>query len=126
MRTTCGKPINYPAWLKHPIQLSSSWGPFTFLFEKPVYRGLAEGYPGNLKHPTPVQAAAQFLHVPTAACRGAGPMQLLINDANILIDIELAGFTAILFSPPFTCCTPDLLFHDKLGDEYTFLSPYPC
>jgi len=48
-------------------------------------------------------------------------MQLLINDANILIDIELAGLTMIFFELPFTFCTPDLLFYDELGDDYIHL-----
>ena len=48
-------------------------------------------------------------------------MQLLINDANILIDIEIAGLTKIVFRLPFTFCTPDLLFYDELGDDYSHL-----
>ncbi|MFA7165006.1 MAG: PIN domain-containing protein [Desulfoplanes sp.] len=45
-------------------------------------------------------------------------MQMLINDANILIDIEAADLVEKIFKLPFTFCMPDMLYHDELGDTY--------
>jgi hypothetical protein len=46
----------------------------------------------------------------------AAPQQGLC-DANILIDLEDAELTALLFRLPFRVMAPDLLFFDELAAE---------
>ena len=48
-------------------------------------------------------------------------MRLLISDANILIDLEDAELTALLFRLPFRVMAPDLLFFDELAAEHPHL-----
>lgn len=45
-------------------------------------------------------------------------MRLLISDANILIDLEEAQLTALLFQLPFRVMAPDLLFFDELAEQH--------
>ncbi len=44
------------------------------------------------------------------------PDQLLVSDANILIDIEVAGLTDAMFSLPYEYITPDSLFEQELRE----------
>jgi hypothetical protein len=48
-------------------------------------------------------------------------VRLLISDANILIDLEDAELTALLFRLPFRVMTPDLLFFDELEAQHGHL-----
>lgn len=48
-------------------------------------------------------------------------MQLLISDANILIDLEEAQLTALMFQLPFRVMAPDLLFFDELAEQHGHL-----
>jgi len=43
-------------------------------------------------------------------------MQLLISDANILIDMEEGQLLELMFQLPFEFRIPDLLFYDELED----------
>jgi len=44
--------------------------------------------------------------------------QLLISDANILIDIEVGGLTDAMFCLPFKFVTPEPLFEEELSETH--------
>jgi predicted nucleic acid-binding protein len=46
-------------------------------------------------------------------------MQLLISDANILIDMEEGQLLALMFKLPFEFRIPDLLFYDELEELHS-------
>lgn len=48
-------------------------------------------------------------------------MQLLISDANVLIDLEEGGLLDALFAMPWQSLVPDLLFADELAEEHSDL-----
>src|SRR5262245_24667274 len=48
-------------------------------------------------------------------------MLLLISDANILIDIEVGGLTARMFSLEDRFALPDVLFYQELEDQHGYL-----
>ena len=48
--------------------------------------------------------------------------QLLISDANILIDMEEGGLLEVMFQLPFDFATPDILFFEELEEEHSHLS----
>lgn len=48
-------------------------------------------------------------------------MLLLISDANILIDIEVGGLTAPMFSLDYQFALPDVLFYDELEEQHAHL-----
>lgn len=48
-------------------------------------------------------------------------MLLLISDANILIDIEVGGLTASMFSLNYQFALPDVLFYDELEEQHAHL-----
>ncbi len=52
------------------------------------------------------------------------PMTLLISDANILIDIEIAGLIREMFQLPDTFAVPDILFLEELVDHHPELPGY--
>ena len=45
-------------------------------------------------------------------------MQLLISDANILIDLEEGQFIELMFQLPFCFSIPDILFVEELEEEH--------
>ena len=45
-------------------------------------------------------------------------MQILISDANVIIDMEDSGLTELMFSLPYQFAVPDILFYDELEDEH--------
>jgi predicted nucleic acid-binding protein len=45
-------------------------------------------------------------------------MQLLISDANILIDIDDGGLLSSLFRLPYEFVTPDVLFDEELKENH--------
>jgi hypothetical protein len=47
--------------------------------------------------------------------------QLLISDANILIDMHCGGLLERVFELPFQFGVPDVLFHEELSAAYPFL-----
>ncbi|MCR9675005.1 DUF3368 domain-containing protein [Vibrio alginolyticus] len=47
--------------------------------------------------------------------------QLLISDANILIDMEEGGLLEVMFQLPFDFATPDILFFEELEEEHAHL-----
>lgn len=47
--------------------------------------------------------------------------QLLISDANILIDMEEGGLLGAMFQLPFNFATPDILFFEELEEEHAHL-----
>lgn len=47
--------------------------------------------------------------------------QLLISDANILIDMEEGGLLEVMFQLPFNFATPDILFFEELEEEHAHL-----
>ncbi|MCZ4337883.1 PIN domain-containing protein [Shewanella colwelliana] len=47
--------------------------------------------------------------------------QLLISDANILIDMEEGGLLEAMFQLPFDFATPDILFFEELEEEHAHL-----
>lgn len=47
--------------------------------------------------------------------------QLLISDANILIDMEEGGLLEAMFQLPFDFATPDILFFEELEEEHSHL-----
>lgn len=47
--------------------------------------------------------------------------QLLISDANILIDMEEGGLLGVIFDLPYDFATPDILFYEELEDEHAHL-----
>lgn len=48
-------------------------------------------------------------------------MQLLISDANILIDVEEGELLESMFRLPFEFCIPDILYHDELEEHHSHL-----
>lgn len=48
-------------------------------------------------------------------------MLLLISDANILIDIEIGGLVAPLFSLEYQFAVPDVLFCEELEEQHNYL-----
>ncbi|MDX5327861.1 MAG: PIN domain-containing protein [Marinobacter sp.] len=48
-------------------------------------------------------------------------MQLLISDANILIDLEEGGLLKQLFGLPYEFQVPDILFYEELEDQHGYL-----
>lgn len=48
-------------------------------------------------------------------------MQLLISDANILIDLEEGHLIELMFQLPFQFCIPDILFVEELEEEHNHL-----
>ncbi|MBN3854247.1 DUF3368 domain-containing protein [Paraburkholderia sp. Ac-20340] len=48
-------------------------------------------------------------------------MLLLISDANILIDIEVGGLTASMFSLDYQFALPDVLFYEELEAQHAHL-----
>lgn len=48
-------------------------------------------------------------------------MQLLISDANILIDLEEGGLLRNLFSLPYEFRVPDILFYEELESQHGYL-----
>ncbi|WP_206434421.1 hypothetical protein [Iodobacter ciconiae] len=44
-------------------------------------------------------------------------MQLLISDANILIDMEEGGLLASMFSLNYEFLIPDILFYEELAGQ---------
>jgi len=48
-------------------------------------------------------------------------VQLLISDANILIDLEEGEIIKYLFKLPYGFSTPDILFHEELENEHEYL-----
>ncbi len=51
-------------------------------------------------------------------------MQLLISDANILIDMEEGQLLELMFKLPFQFQTPDMLFADELEELHPHLPGY--
>ena len=47
--------------------------------------------------------------------------QLLISDANILIDLEDGELITQLFSLPYQFSIPDMLFYDELEQQHSYL-----
>lgn len=48
-------------------------------------------------------------------------MQLLISDANILIDLEEGELLELLFRLPYQFSVPDILFAEELEDQHSHL-----
>ena len=48
-------------------------------------------------------------------------MQLLISDANILIDLEEGQLIDLMFQLPYQFTIPDILFAEELEDEHNHL-----
>lgn len=48
-------------------------------------------------------------------------MQLLISDANILIDMEEGGLVTLFFNLPYEFCVPDVLYYEELEDQHSHL-----
>lgn len=48
-------------------------------------------------------------------------MQLLISDANILIDIEDGSLTPVIFRLPYEITVPDVLFELELREQHSYL-----
>ena len=48
-------------------------------------------------------------------------MRLLISDANILIDVEIGGLVAPMFSFDYRFSVPDVLFYEELGEQHGYL-----
>ena len=48
-------------------------------------------------------------------------MQVLISDANILIDMEVGGLLEPLFALPFQFKVADLLYYDELEEQHPHL-----
>lgn len=48
-------------------------------------------------------------------------MQVLLTDANVLIDLEVPHLTRKAFELPVTFLTPDLLFYDELEQLHSHL-----
>lgn len=51
-------------------------------------------------------------------------MQLLISDANILIDLEEGQLIELMFKLPYQFAIPDILFVEELEDEHEVLKDY--
>lgn len=48
-------------------------------------------------------------------------MLLLISDANILIDIEIGGLVAPMFSLDYRFAVPDVLFYEELEAQHAYM-----
>ncbi len=48
-------------------------------------------------------------------------MQVLVSDANILIDIEIGGLTIPMFSLNYQFITPDVLYYEELEEQHSHL-----
>lgn len=48
-------------------------------------------------------------------------MQLLISDANILIDMEESELITLLFRLPYEFCVPDILYYEELEEQHAHL-----
>lgn len=48
-------------------------------------------------------------------------MQLLISDANILIDLEEGGLLKQLFDLPYEFRVPDILYYEELERQHSYL-----
>lgn len=48
-------------------------------------------------------------------------MRLLISDANILIDVEIGGLVAPMFSLDYRFSVPDVLFYEELDEQHGYL-----
>lgn len=48
-------------------------------------------------------------------------MLLLISDANILIDIEIGGLVAPMFSLEYQFAVPDVLFYEELEERHSYM-----
>jgi len=48
-------------------------------------------------------------------------MQLLISDANILIDLEEGRLLSTFFTLPYQFTIPDILFYEELEDQHEYL-----
>lgn len=48
-------------------------------------------------------------------------MQLLISDANILIDMEEGGLVTLFFNLPYEFCVPDVLYYEELEERHAHL-----
>lgn len=48
-------------------------------------------------------------------------MQLLVSDANILIDLEEGGILATFFELPYEFTVPDILFVEELEEQHAYL-----
>ena len=48
-------------------------------------------------------------------------MLLLISDANILIDMEIGGLLAPMFSLDFRFAVPDVLFYEELEGQHAYM-----
>jgi rRNA-processing protein FCF1 len=48
-------------------------------------------------------------------------MQLLISDANILIDLEEGELLITFFQLPYQFCIPDILFYEELEEQHAHL-----
>jgi len=48
-------------------------------------------------------------------------MQLLVSDANILIDLEEGGLLTVFFELPYELTVPDILFYEELEEQHDHL-----
>lgn len=48
-------------------------------------------------------------------------MQLLVSDANILIDLEEGGLLTAFFDLPYEFTVPDILFSEELEEQHSHL-----
>ena len=48
-------------------------------------------------------------------------MQLLVSDANILIDLEEGGLLTAFFDLPYEFTVPDILFFEELEEQHSHL-----
>ncbi len=48
-------------------------------------------------------------------------MQVLISDANILIDMEVANLIHLIFQLPYQFTTPDMLYETELKEQHAHL-----
>lgn len=48
-------------------------------------------------------------------------MQLLISDANILIDLEEGQLIQLMFQLPYQFSIPDILFFEEMSEEHSYL-----
>lgn len=48
-------------------------------------------------------------------------MQLLISDANILIDLEEGQLIEVMFQLPYHFSIPDILFEEEMEEEHSYL-----
>ena len=45
-------------------------------------------------------------------------MQILISDANVIIDMEDSGLTELMFRLPYQFAVPNILYYDELEEEH--------